>query len=868
MYMVGRAPSQASPSIIICCDVLWHRRHIRQIVKESGILDDFPPGIKTGHMRRPLGFDQLVLLGVRDQSLYNSGEMMALTPHARSACGSQIFVNTHGTNWVSLSAVATIGGVIRLGKKYYYTTAAHAILSAGNSIAGDEECPADDDHDSALSLDGTEDICITSASNLNTDDLSIWHSAGRASEHSDENRYLRDDIVRQWSLKRHHEAEEPLFPLADPGKLSLHPTGKPFITSIDVGSQATELDYALIEMTSRHHNVENMIKFGLRHETVVKVNSFVRSESRDTDIVAITSRGTIKGRISGTPVYSSAPGQCAYRRMFKVSLGSPLQRGDCGTWVVDATDGHLFGHVVLGSPGGDTALLIPFADVFDDILSRTGSSPIFPGARNDDSSTSAETRTPPTARDQALARIIRETIFPMGEIQEFASSKDNADDKTPSREATSLQSRAPIVEGFSDLPKAKEDSEVLAKTKEQSREHLEPSSKGNSSLPGDATRRKSSGMLVQNAPRRNHVPLREKPLDPPVPLRDPKLRHVLMTFSKAPLRWEDTGLLDHALKEINLNAIYSEAEEESESFISRARSEGDTKPQWGYSDCVIRALSRYFRQSFFTRIKKPSCEACPAKLPTIPRGNARPTQEEKAGKAQVVELYQCAEKHCQAYTRFPRYWDPRALLRNPRGRAGEGANCFGMLCRALGSRVRWVWNAEDGVWTEVYSEHQGRWVHVDACEGAWDDPLMYTETMGKKLSYCIAFSVDGATDVTRRYVRSTSHASPRTQCPEEELLSIIHDIKTMRRRDMSKVDLTRLEKEDTAEDQEMVSYLAPSNAVGTAGPSQPTDTKPDSTMMLGPSGMEKDEDLPLTSATSYPGQEWNPFRGAWIEDDL
>ncbi|KAH8777894.1 hypothetical protein F5883DRAFT_390799, partial [Diaporthe sp. PMI_573] len=38
MYMVGRAPSQASPSIIICCDVLWHRRHIRQIVKESGIL--------------------------------------------------------------------------------------------------------------------------------------------------------------------------------------------------------------------------------------------------------------------------------------------------------------------------------------------------------------------------------------------------------------------------------------------------------------------------------------------------------------------------------------------------------------------------------------------------------------------------------------------------------------------------------------------------------------------------------------------------------------------------------------------------------------------------------------------------------------
>lgn len=265
----------------------------------------------------------------------------------------------------------------------------------------------------------------------------------------------------------------------------------------------------------------------------------------------------------------------------------------------------------------------------------------------------------------------------------------------------------------------------------------------------------------------------------------------VVRLSHVPETYQRPGLLDKALEALDLGKVYSWAD-----------SIGEEHPDLGHQDCVIKALLKYFKTEFFTWITSPPCSQCGSDTQAI--SAQKPNLEEHRKGASRTEIYRC-KSHQEHIERFPRYDDPETLLEWRKGRCGEWANCFTLCCLALGSRARWVWNAEDHVWTEVYSERLKRWVHCDSCEEAFDQPQLYAVGWGKKMSYCLAFNSEGAQDVTRRYVRQEEQQVPRRKGPEESLKLAIEHINERSRRPE---DVERLRAEDEAEEKELAEYIS------------------------------------------------------------
>ncbi|KAG0682447.1 peptide-N4-(N-acetyl-beta- glucosaminyl)asparagine amidase [Pichia californica] len=193
-------------------------------------------------------------------------------------------------------------------------------------------------------------------------------------------------------------------------------------------------------------------------------------------------------------------------------------------------------------------------------------------------------------------------------------------------------------------------------------------------------------------------------------------------------------------------------------------------PDFDFTDQIVKEILKWYKEEFFTWVNKLECPKCgnndQNKINGI--GGCKPfKQEHFIGKASIVEMYQCI--NCGNKYEFPRYNDIITLLDTRKGRCGEWNNCFIAILRSLDINVRYIWNAEDHVWCEYYSNKQKRWIHLDSCENSYDQPLLYNAGWNKKMSYVFAIHKSYIVDITYKYLDPTKPdlKLPKNKAPED-----------------------------------------------------------------------------------------------------
>ncbi|XP_069675697.1 peptide-N(4)-(N-acetyl-beta-glucosaminyl)asparagine amidase isoform X2 [Periplaneta americana] len=282
--------------------------------------------------------------------------------------------------------------------------------------------------------------------------------------------------------------------------------------------------------------------------------------------------------------------------------------------------------------------------------------------------------------------------------------------------------------------------------------------------------------------------------------QQPFLQRVRNDFA-AVLRCEDKALQCKARALIPVRDLEIAAERSMRSLQKAVKSGQNKESDVDIQELVLLELLFWFKNSFFSWVDSPECSKCNG--PTKFVGHRIIPDNGK--QSYRNEMYVC--ELCQAQTLFPRYSDPEKLLETRRGRCGEWANCFMLMCRSLGWDTRCVVDETDHLWTEVYSGIRGRWLHCDPCENVCDAPLMYEAGWGKQLSYVMAYSRDEVQDVTWRY--SSQHdrvLERRTACSEAELLATMMELRTARQRCLSAARRTHLTRRLLGE---LVEFLTP-----------------------------------------------------------
>ncbi|XP_053965850.1 peptide-N(4)-(N-acetyl-beta-glucosaminyl)asparagine amidase [Anastrepha ludens] len=265
------------------------------------------------------------------------------------------------------------------------------------------------------------------------------------------------------------------------------------------------------------------------------------------------------------------------------------------------------------------------------------------------------------------------------------------------------------------------------------------------------------------------IPYQQRIQFPPVLHTNNTFLQSLELQSDAVMQYEDEQLLAAGRALIPIDDLTQKASEKLIAFQERIAEGACNEKEPCIRDLIVIELCNWFKTEFFEWVNNIPCRVCGSEESKLVR-----TQTE--GDLRVEVSFCCGQD-----TKFYRYNDVAQLLVTRKGRCGEFANCFTFFCRCLDYDARLVSPRFDHVWTEVYSESQMRWLHVDPSDNVVDSPLMYQHGWKRSIDYIFAYSCDEIQDVTWRYANNHKQTlQARRLCNENDLVAAILAIRKKR----------------------------------------------------------------------------------------
>ena len=408
LYMIGRSEQRANPIIMICCPDKATRKEAEALIRESELVKregnsgfglgstGFP--FESSFLPRPLGKGIYLDTNPTAEAALKVDVYGLTEPGIGRKLG---FVTTSQSGWSV--QYATGGPIVQLGDHLYQLTVAHAAKPSPGSKAPQEQSPDADE----CEFDGQSDDEDDEHMILSRGSVSPGWPLRDADMDSDQQRSQQSSAYWDSSPEtpdtRYSQSRMIGIPLMSPKPVEMAEEHEEWKSSTLLGSfpmpdgYGEELDYLLIKLPAAESGIAkglNEVAFEepLRSQRV-QVHDIASTNNADVSILAVTSRGVIRGKILADAVSFKTRRSCAFQQLLTVMLSKGLREGDSGSALIDAQTGHFYGYVILGVDGDCVAYALPSPMIMAKITTQFRHLPSFQRANGYGPSSS-----PPTGR--------------------------------------------------------------------------------------------------------------------------------------------------------------------------------------------------------------------------------------------------------------------------------------------------------------------------------------------------------------------------------------------------------------------------------------------------------------------------------------